>query len=730
MAEQDPSMLFFPEGEALKEQIGQRRRRGTVFRLVFISATITAIVVLIALLLNILDQAFGLVAVQNEVDPSRIVITTREEQMLSVVNTISSEDDNRLADGIRDFDGGIGFFGYAYYTNNTDTLRAVTIDGVAPSAETAESGEYLLSRPLYLYTTADLLEEKPQVAAFLNYYLAHAEQVAADVGYFPATAQTMAAMRATLDGIGVALPAPGDVSGSVALAGSSTVFPISQQMAAEFQAAGFAGDVSVESSGSTAGFRAFCVDGAADIANASRPIAPGEREACRRNGREPIELRIATDAVAVVVNREADDYVDNLTREQLIDVFTETQFWDLVNPAWPAEPIVRFIPGADSGTLDFFTEVVFDEELADLEKDELVAVLAAGITTGRGRVLEREQRFYADRLVFEEQDRWDTACASDDPPAACGEPARTQESVYELVVAEVIKPRVQRSYSLRDTLFSRDRVLADAATAFPDAEVEFRSWLTPRFLMAPQSDEPDIAGVRTAILGTLWVILITMTFSFPVGVGAAIYLEEYADQSNFFNRIVQTNINNLAGVPSIIYGMLGLAVFVRVMEPITSGAIFGTETENGRTILSAGLTLGLLILPLIIINAQEAIRAVPRGIRMASYGLGATQWQTIWNHVLPNALPGILTGVILAMARAVGETAPLVVVGASTFITFDPSGPFSKFTVLPIQIYQWTSRPQDEFRNIAAAAILVLLVLMLSLNASAVLLRNRFAKQM
>jgi phosphate transport system permease protein len=237
--------------------------------------------------------------------------------------------------------------------------------------------------------------------------------------------------------------------------------------------------------------------------------------------------------------------------------------------------------------------------------------------------------------------------------------------------------------------------------------------------------------VRTAILGSLWTIAITIGFAFPLGVGAAIYLEEYATD-NRLNRIIQTNINNLAGVPSIIYGMLGLAVFVRLLGSLTSGQVFGLvdpTTANGRTILSAGLTLGLLILPLLIINAQEAIKAVPGSLRQASFGLGATRWQTIWHHVLPNAMPGILTGTILAMSRAIGETAPLVVVGASTFITVDPSGPFSKFTTLPIQIYQWTARPQDEFRNIAAAAILVLLALLLTLNATAVLLRNRYSRR-
>jgi len=198
------------------------------------------------------------------------------------------------------------------------------------------------------------------------------------------------------------------------------------------------------------------------------------------------------------------------------------------------------------------------------------------------------------------------------------------------------------------------------------------------------------------------------------------------------NRLIQTNINNLAGVPSIIYGMLGLAILVRALEPLTSGSLFLGEgqgvSENGRTILAAGLTLGLLILPVMIISSQEALRAVPNSLRAAGLALGATKWQTIRKHILPVAMPGILTGSILALARALGETAPLVVVGASTFITVDPAGPFSKFTALPIQIYQWTARPQQEFQNIAAAAILVLLILLLTLNATAVILRNRYSR--
>ena len=240
-----------------------------------------------------------------------------------------------------------------------------------------------------------------------------------------------------------------------------------------------------------------------------------------------------------------------------------------------------------------------------------------------------------------------------------------------------------------------------------------------------------LAGIRTAIFGSLWVLAFTILFAFPVGVAAAIYLEEYATD-NRMNRLIRTNINNLAGVPSIIYGMLGLAIFVRVLERFTSGSAFGAgepgAVANGRTILSAGLTLGLLVLPVVIISSQEAIRAVPQSLRRAGLALGATKWQTIRTHVLPNAAPGILTGTILAMARAFGETAPLVVVGASTFITVDPSGPFSKFTALPIQIFQWTSRPQPEFQHIAAAAIVVLLVLLLALNATAIILRNRFQR--
>lgn len=309
---------------------------------------------------------------------------------------------------------------------------------------------------------------------------------------------------------------------------------------------------------------------------------------------------------------------------------------------------------------------------------------------------------------------------------------RSRSEIYQLVLERIVRLEVKDNWNLWESLTQADQIKATVAQDYPKANLKFVSWLTSDFVTSPQSSEPVTAGIRTAILGSLWTILFTILIAFPIGVGAAIYLEEYATD-NWLNRIIQTNINNLAGVPSIVYGMLGLAIFVRALEPVTSGALFGfvddATTANGRTVLAAGLTLGLLVLPIIIINSQEAIRAVPRSLRNASFGVGATKWQTVWSHVLPNAMPGILTGTILAVSRAIGETAPLVVVGASTAINFDPTSPFSKFTTLPIQIYQWTARPQDEFRALAAASILVLLVLLLSLNASAILLRNRFSRR-
>jgi phosphate transport system permease protein len=295
-----------------------------------------------------------------------------------------------------------------------------------------------------------------------------------------------------------------------------------------------------------------------------------------------------------------------------------------------------------------------------------------------------------------------------------------QQTLYDLVVSEVVGQEYVEAWSLTDSLFNKAAIDAQVAADHPDAEVFFKSWLRLDFLLEPMSSTPAQAGIRTALLGSVWLIIFTVLVAFPIGVGAAIYLEEYSSPTNRIQKLIETNIRNLAGVPSIIYGLLGLAIFVRTLEAVT----------QGRTLISGALTMALLILPVIIINAQEALRAVPYSIREASYGLGATKWQTIWNQVLPAAVPGILTGTILAMSRAIGETAPLIVIGAATFITFDPEGPFSQFTALPIQIYNWTARPQAQFRDIAAAAIIALLVLLLTLNATAIYLRQVFRRKL
>ena len=222
------------------------------------------------------------------------------------------------------------------------------------------------------------------------------------------------------------------------------------------------------------------------------------------------------------------------------------------------------------------------------------------------------------------------------------------------------------------------------------------------------------AGIKAALLGSLWVLGFTTLFSFPLGVATAIWLEEYAPR-NAWTQFVQMNIANLAAVPSIVYGILGLAVFVRALA-------------LERSVLAGALTLTLLILPVIIISSQEAIRAVPNSIRLGAYALGATRWQTVQRQVLPMALPGVLTGTILALSRAIGETAPLIMIGALAYVPFAPKGPLDEFTVLPIQIFEWISRPQPEFHRLAAAGILILVAVLMAFNLAAVLLRNRYTK--
>lgn len=242
--------------------------------------------------------------------------------------------------------------------------------------------------------------------------------------------------------------------------------------------------------------------------------------------------------------------------------------------------------------------------------------------------------------------------------------------------------------------------------------IEGLPWLDWQFITSFSSRRPEEAGIKAALLGTIWVMALTAAFTIPVGVGAAIYLEEYAPR-NWFTQAIEVNISNLAGVPSIVYGLLGLALFVQWLA-------------LGRSVLAGALTLSLLVLPVVILTSREAIRAVPDTYRQAAYALGATRWQVIRGVVLPAALPGILTGTILAMSRAIGEAAPIIAISALVYLTFVPTDPLDRFTVLPIQIFNWVSRPQEAFRGLAAAGIIVLLVLLLSMNALAIYLRSRY----
>ncbi|PZC42501.1 MAG: phosphate transport system permease protein [Chloroflexi bacterium] len=242
-------------------------------------------------------------------------------------------------------------------------------------------------------------------------------------------------------------------------------------------------------------------------------------------------------------------------------------------------------------------------------------------------------------------------------------------------------------------------------------------WLNWQFLTDYPSRKPEEAGLYSALIGTIWLMFMTALLTVPIGVGAAIYLEEYAPR-NFFTKVIEINVSNLAGVPSIVYGLLGMSLFVYYLG--------SSEQFLGRTLLAGALTLALLVLPIVIMASREAIRAVPDSYRQGAYAMGADKWQVIKGVVLPSALPGILTGTILAMSRAIGEAAPVIAISALVYMTFIPAHPMERFTVLPIQIYNWVARPQEEFRGLAAAGIIVLLAILLTMNAIAVVLRNKY----
>ncbi len=290
----------------------------------------------------------------------------------------------------------------------------------------------------------------------------------------------------------------------------------------------------------------------------------------------------------------------------------------------------------------------------------------------------------------------------------------------DLLDPEKLKLKVKRRRKI-DKIFSLFALFASLLgllllfAFFISLIVKGASWLSLSFLLGTPSRFPEKAGILPALVGSFWLIILTAIFSIPLGIGAAIFLEEYS-KKNFIARFIQINISNLAGVPSVVYGILGLAVFVRFLA-------------LGRSIIAGSLTMSLLVLPIIIIATQEALKMVPKTIREASFSLGASQWQTVRYAVLPVAFPSILTGIILALARAIGETAPLIAIGALSYVAYVPRSPADPFTVLPVQIYTWVSRPQKEFQDLAAAAIIVLLLLFILLNALVVFLRYQSRKR-
>ena len=360
----------------------------------------------------------------------------------------------------------------------------------------------------------------------------------------------------------------------------------------------------------------------------------------------------------------------------LFDVVTDTVSWQVVEPANSGESFAWWrapFGGDEVARLELAAQGASPEEIAGtLGNEESRRIFFA-----RNRI---ELMWYTAQGPF----RWVVSNARDDTVDNVG-------------------------------LFAGLRSLGELRAGLePGQSLYLNPWLDLSFFSENASRSPMMAGLRSALAGTIWVISLVILIALPLGVGTAVYLEEYAGD-NRLTRAIEVNIRNLAGVPSIVYGILGLYVFVRL-------------ANIGPTVLAAALTLALLILPVVIIASREAIRSVPNTLRQASYGLGATKWQTVRRVVLPNAIPGIVTGVILSVARAIGETAPLLLVGAAAFVPFVPNGLLSNYTVVPVQIYSWVAENQEEFRHVASAAILVLLLLLALLYALAFYLRRRFER--
>ncbi|MFD3242947.1 phosphate ABC transporter permease PstA [Staphylococcus simulans] len=290
-----------------------------------------------------------------------------------------------------------------------------------------------------------------------------------------------------------------------------------------------------------------------------------------------------------------------------------------------------------------------------------------------------------------------------------------QQQVEKKLSSRLTKNKVLKWVFFACTLIG----LIVLAALLIDTLIKGVPYLKPSFFTNFSSSMPSMAGIKGALVGTLWLMITIIPISIILGVGTAIYLEEYA-KDNAFTSFVKISISNLAGVPSVVFGLLGLTIFVRGM---------GIESLSlGKSVIAAALTMSLLILPVIIVSSQEAIRAVPKSVREASYGLGGNKWQTIYKIVLPAALPGILTGFILSLSRALGETAPLILIGIPTILLRLPTGIFDMFQAMPIQIYNWAKMPQEAFQHVASAGIIVLLVLLLAMNGLAIFLRNKFSK--
>lgn len=292
----------------------------------------------------------------------------------------------------------------------------------------------------------------------------------------------------------------------------------------------------------------------------------------------------------------------------------------------------------------------------------------------------------------------------------------------------VFRPTIVKAWSLTESIARQDEITAVAAEN--EGIVRFRSWVSPQLIVSPLDRDPLKSGVRTALLGSIWIVGLSLLIAFPIGVATAIYLNEYTSDS-WFSRFLRANIETMAAVPSIIYGILGLALFVRILGPFTSGAILGSgEGESaGRTILSASLTLAVLVLPTIIISVRDILENIPDSYREACYAVGARRSTVIIQRLLPSIAGQLITVLFTGISRVIGETAPLLVVGAAAFITVDPSSVFSRFTALPAQIFFWSARPQAGFRNLAAGAIIVLMILSIGINIGLVVIKRRLDTQ-